>query len=575
MKNKANGHGIRQNRKFSFRLILCVCTGFLLLRVGATAQTETPRIPPFKSETTLVLVPAYVTEHGHAVRGLVKDDFVVRTDQGEVPIATFEEIESAPASAALSNLPPRTARNYAPGSAQQDVAILLLDYLNGSWSSRARIRAFLIRIARQLEASHTAVTVLVLTPSGSLLQLLSFTSDIRDLEKVLERMTSDILPKDVGDRVYLPSSTFSALTPRDIKTSVYDFWAHSTMWLSLLKDRARWTAIAFEQIAESYRGVPGRKKLLWLSTGFPDLTPVVEVGSEDPAPPPLTGDESATLDLYDIEKRAWVALSGSNIAVYPIDSNGVRLPPDMAKFNAEYESRTSNNIPDVATNTPSLLTIASKTGGTVCVNDLSDCVKRAVADAPHYYLLGFYLRGDERSGWHDLNVKVMRSGMHVRARRGYLVMNHSGKPITADSNQFVVAMESPLDYTSVPMQLSWSLAGKSGTERNVALVIDSPPAGVMPRDKTGEVDVNILGLARPVGSKTGLSFSASKTGLSFSAKQNSTLTATEKRKLASGGFRYRTNVSLKPGRYAVRVFLHDNVSGKVGTVSTLVDIPKE
>jgi hypothetical protein len=277
----------------------------------------------------------------------------------------------------------------------------------------------------------------------------------------------------------------------------------------------------------------------------------------------IPGNESAILDLYDIEKRAWVALSGSNIAVYPIDSNGVRLPRDMAKFNAEYGSGSASNIPGLPTNTPSLLTIASKTGGTVCVDRLSDCVKRAVADAPHYYLLGFYLHGNEVSGWHNLNVKVRRSGMHVRARRGFLVMDHLGQPITADSDQVVVAMESPLDYTSVPMRLEWNPKGMSGDQRNVDFVIDSPPGGVIPRESTHEVDVEILGVARPVGSRG---------GQSFSAKQNTKLTAAELQNLTSGGFRFETQVSLKPGRYAVRVFLRDNVSGKVGTVSTQVDV---
>jgi VWFA-related protein len=506
-----------------------------------------------------------VTDHGQPIRGLVKDDFLVREDQVEVPVAIFEEIESAPAAATLSSLPPRTARNYAAGNAQQDVVILLLDYLNGSWSSRARIRAFMVRIARQLEASRTAATVLVLTPNGSLVQLLSFTSDIRNLEKVLGGMHDDVLPENLRDGVSLPtSSAIDVLTEHDMRTSVYDFWANSTMRPSLAKDRARWTAVAFEQIAESYRGLPGRKKLLWLSTGFPNLNLVEEAGSEH-STQQMSGNEGAILDLYDSQKRAWVALSSSNIAVYPIDANGVRLPADMAKFNAEYESGTAFNVSDLPTNTSSLLMVASKTGGTVCVNILSDCVKQAVADAPHYYLLGFYLRGNEGSGWHNLNVKVRRLGMRVRARRGFLVMDHAGQPVTADSDQFLVAMESPLDYTSVPMQLAWNMQAMSGGQRNVDIVIDSPSGGVTPRDKTGEVDVDILGVARPVGSKT---------GLSFSAKQHSKLDATELRKLTAGGFRFKTEVSLNPGRYAVRVFLRDNVSGKVGTVSTLVDVPK-
>ena len=526
-----------------------------------------------KSETNLVLVPAYVTDHGQPVRGLVKDDFVVREEQAEVPIATFEEIESAPAGATLSNLlPPRTGRNYAPGDAQQDIVILLLDYLNGSWSSRARIRAFMVRIAKQLEVSHTAATVLVLTPNGSLVQLLSFTSDIRNLEKILGTIHSNLLPDNLGDGVALPSRAFDVLTERQISTSVHDFWANSAMRANLEKDRARWTAVAFEQIAQSYRGLPGRKKLLWLSTGFPDLDPIEEAGSKNSMNPmpgnesAIAGNASAILDLYDTQKRAWVALSGSNIAVYPIDSNGVRLPPDLARFNAEYGSETVHNIPGLPTNTPSLLMIASKTGGTVCVDTLSDCVKHAVADARHYYLLGFYLHGNELPGWHNLNVKVRRSGMHVRARRGFLVMDHLGQPITADSDQVVVAMESPLDYTSVPMRLAWNPKGVSGDQRNVDFVIDSPPGGVIPRDTTHEVDVEILGVARPVGSKTGLSFSANK---------NTKLTAAELQKLSSGGFRFETTVSLKPGRYAVRVFLRDNVSGKVGTVSTQVDVSNE
>ncbi|MCU1286441.1 MAG: hypothetical protein JWO13_2791 [Acidobacteriales bacterium] len=62
-------------------------------------------------------------------------------------------------------------------------------------------------------------------------------------------------------------------------------------------------------------------------------------------------------------------------------------------------------------------------------------------------------------------------------------------------------------------------------------------------------------------------------GQSFPATLATNLTPVQQANLAKNGFSYRKEVPLAPGKYEAKIFLRDNISGKTGTVSTVVEIP--
>jgi VWFA-related protein len=82
-----------------------------------------------------------------------------------------------------------------------------------------------------------------------------------------------------------------------------------------LRDQVYITQAALEAIAEHLSGLPGRKKLVWISGSFPTIPPTQRSNLG------LTGNEY--LDFSPQINHAIRALNGANVAVYPIDPRGV------------------------------------------------------------------------------------------------------------------------------------------------------------------------------------------------------------------------------------------------------------
>ena len=78
-----------------------------------------------------------------------------------------------------------------------------------------------------------------------------------------------------------------------------------------LRDQVYITQAALEAIAEHLSGLPGRKKLVWISGSFPAIPPTQRSNLG------LTANEY--LDFGPQINHAIRALNGANVAVYPID----------------------------------------------------------------------------------------------------------------------------------------------------------------------------------------------------------------------------------------------------------------
>ncbi len=533
-------------------LILCI-----LVFAPASGQQKEPSAPTIKSRAELVLVPAIVTQDGKPVRGLTAKDFILLHNGQSEKVEVFEELDASPARVERVALPPRTVQNYAPAEARQDIVILFLDYLNSSWSTRARIHSFLGDMTRQFAEARTPVSVFLLAKDG-LIQLHSFASDLGNLTKAIERWQSG--KAAAPDTVASWASPFAPTEDAQTSTALRELDLYRDTLADMGLRKAEMTVDAIQQIAEAYRGVPGRKKLVWMSTGFPG-------GTWD-----AFEDVSSTRMVFESKleeklTRAWKSLSHANIAVYPIDSNGVVNPEWERKFSAEYSGSAKLMQPvtkELPSNTKSLLEVAEKTGGRTCTTFPTKCVAQALSDGNHYYVLGFYLHGDSKPGWHKLKVTVNQSKAGVRARGGFLVDAAPSKAPAIGKEEVNTALASPLDYTSLPLRLNWSTVSTQGNETQVDLVLKSPPGVISVNSEDSRINVDYLAFIRPVGKSEGRTFPATLT----------TWLSPEGRKIfEQGGFRFRKLVNLAPGRYEVRVLLRDNLARKMGTVSTIIELP--
>jgi VWFA-related protein len=511
----------------------------------------------------MVLVPVVVTQNGHAARDLKASDFVLLQDDKPVKLAVFDEVDAQPSNLRMPGLPPHTVQNYAEADAHQDIVVLLLDFLNGSWSTSVRIRGELNDIARQFADTRTRVTLLLLSHKG-LIQVHSFTSDLGDLAKGIEHWSSHTLMDGAHGWSSLPEWSSPLAPTGDFRSSasLQEFAVPSNFADQAKLDRAAMTAQALEQIAGAFRGIPGRKKLIWLSTGFPSA--LLEAGSR--IEPDVVRTEFV---VNDKAIRAWKALSDASIVVYPIDSNPVGVSSHPDRFSAQTtpgarELRFQSSAQaEISSNIPSMMEAAQKTGGTLCGLRYSLCVRRAVEDAPHYYVLGFYLPAGTKPGWHKLKALVHQANATVRAREGFIVGDATAPSGESQQDLLLTAMASPLDFTSVPLRLQWSATPVSIGQVQLELVLRSPLGGVTLNPQDQSMNLDYFALVRPVGKTEGQSMSAN-----LAAK----LTPTQQKNLAAAGFLFRKSLTLPPGRYEVRVLLRDNIAQKTGTVSTVINL---
>jgi len=178
---------------------------------------------------------------------------------------------------------------------------------------------------------------------------------------------------------------------------------------------------ALVKIAASLQGMQGRKSLIWLSGSFPAglkptdrLTPSYEVGA--------TGwVEGESRDYSGTVRQLSHVLSANNIAVYPVDAQGLQgnitdSSQDSIRF---YVSAIAQNTTQ---RQEAMREIADLTGGRPFYNhnDIGSELASAYNDASNFYALAFTPAKNKPDGkTHSVRVECRRSGVHLRYRLSY------------------------------------------------------------------------------------------------------------------------------------------------------------
>jgi hypothetical protein len=326
------------------------------------------------------------------------------------------------------------------------------------------------------------------------------------------------------------------------------------------------TIIALEQLAGCFAGIPGRKSVIWATGGFP-FEPI--------DPHSFTGTDTSFRSSY---YRAWTRLNDANIAIYPVDVNGLQnismLGPRVRTsydgvFGGSGNSPTSPAYDLHAQQQSTLLAFASATGGKAFINsnDIEGSITRASNEASRYYLIGYYLHaGDDKPGWHKLKAKADVKHAEVRAREGFFITE--GTPREKDRiEELRIALGSPADYTGVHFGIRLSpgtsdgkAAGKpTGDKRAQNIHVSFPPGALEIDTQAGNsVGVEFVMVAL-VGDKTH--------GQNIGAFQLK-LTAADLEKVSRTGMSFDETVEVPPGEYEIRAAVRDVNSRKLGTVRT-------
>jgi VWFA-related protein len=394
----------------------------------AAPQTAAAGGPVIKVTTRLLQVSVVVHDKkGEPVGDLTKDDFVLYDKGQEQKIRYFFKETSDP-------LPDKAMPTVEEGvvsnrfvSVKVDgkiklqplpdsLTVILLDGLNAGFTDQHYAKEALIKFLKQL---HPGDQVAIYTLANGLRVLHDFTSDISSLLAALDRHRNQ-------ESMAATASTYEDANSGDDNLDSFLDQANEKIANYYQANRALTTLQALQAIANRLAGLPGRKNLIWLSSGFP-----IYVGLD------INGSAMTTdfQSFADDEQRTWRALNDVGVAVYPVDARGVIgtdvYSPSMSAASRPKMPRTGRPAMDtraqnqIDQSQSVMRELAERTGGRAFINnnDIAGSIHSAMNDARITYVLYYTPSHDEWDGkFRDIKIKLNRPGLEPRYRKGYYAL---------------------------------------------------------------------------------------------------------------------------------------------------------
>src|SRR5262245_59407545 len=329
-------------------------------------SAQSPQRTRFTSTTRLVHVNVVATnKQGQPVRDLRKEDFELAEDGRPQDIAVFVAEQAAP-----SSQPARATNEFsnqftAASSSRSGYSLILLDWMNSALFTRITSQQQVLKLLQQIEM-RDQVSLCVL--DRGLRVLHDFTADRAELIKRISATYVALRDTPPDSLVALSDADMLDMSPVELSLSRMNRFLGARRILD--------TFSAFEQIANYLASVPGRKSLIWVTSGFPsalgyDRNPKDDMSNVE-AWSRAVGTERRTFspEMDRLVRR----LNNADVAVYPVDARGLLMGPG-GRIN-------------LATMTE----IASRTGGRAFYdrNDIDTAMRNALDDSQFSYTLGYY-----------------------------------------------------------------------------------------------------------------------------------------------------------------------------------------
>jgi VWFA-related protein len=347
----------------------------------------------FRTTTRIVLLDIVVTDKkGQVVTNLKQGDFSIYDDGSPQRIRSFEapiEHRMPPATGIVVR---STADLAKIGSAP--VTILVLDELNTSFEDMAYSRNRLEKYLLAQPEVMTQPTELLVATNTKFNVIKDFTQDRAEVLAALKKHYPEIPYKFNRSGAGGPGAM----------------------------ERMSQSLNSLYEMAQSTRGTPGRKTIIWVGKGFPAVD--------------LTKTDAATEDLMQSAiRRLTDSLLQSRITLYTID------PADQ--ISSVGQIATADNLEDFENDARSdgqpfkdqisFSTLAPATGGQAFFsrNDIDAEVAQATADGANYYTLSYSPTAlpDGKDKYRKIRVKMSDPNLTATFRDGY----YSAPPPTGAS----------------------------------------------------------------------------------------------------------------------------------------------
>lgn len=589
---------------FARVIALGSCTAALAFATGVTAiraqspsttvQGE-PQKPPATFRTGVELVQADVVVldgKGRFVSDLQAGDFEVFEDgrpQRIFSVRLFNlPIEPAGASPrdaetilgdVVSNEQPFDGRLY----------IIVLDDLHTA-PQRTNVARRLARDFVMRAVSPTDMAAVVMT-SGVSWASQDFTGDRARLLQAIDRF--------VGQKVISPGLTAGAyvgLTPEDTSPDAAGLHRLSNARSSIetLQRLAKYAGTvrnrrkALVLISEGYDYDFGRRTIetsggTTLSRIDPATGEMIMEHTGGTAPSETAASRQLRDNLIDFSAEA----NRANAILYALDprvfTHGgddlVDIASGIPGFTGSDGSEILKTAPlqnDLRASQDNLRAMAAGTGGfaaTGSPRSIEVAVERILVENSNYYMIAYYPESAPRDGkFHRIEVKVKRPGLTVNARPGYTApkaeqpVEASVKPDDEMSPELREALGSALPVSGLRLRATAAAFRGEASKASVAVLVQAEGRDIEFRRKGDRFDGSLEVVLVALDSR-GRQSGGERMEIDMPLNQALHDFVSEK------GVVIQARLSLDPGRYRLRIAGRDVGSGRVGSVTTDIDVP--
>lgn len=580
-------------KKFALAFIFALS----FITIASAQQTEPLPTPPpaivddknvVKISTALIQIDVTVTDSkGNIVTDLKPEDFEIYENGEKQDITTFSfvsagkaltkaerrEIKEARKDQPEVPVPPREIK---PEQVRRTIA-LVVDDLSLSFESTHFVRRALRNFVE--EQMQDGDFVAIIRTGAGIGALQQFTSDKNLLFAAIKKITWN--PRGRGG--------IGAIAPISVAAGDLDPKDNSVDGRKVDEDELRnetyinQTLSAVRYIIKGMDELPGRKSIMLLSDGFSLFSPSA------------VGNGSNSVILNELRKVVDAA-NRATVVVHTMDARG--LQPLFLTAADDTGSRTigppgsggavvtsdkifranQGRAGDFFDSQGGLVYLAKETGGFSFLNsnDMSVGIRKMLNENS-YYLLGYQPDGDtfdaDKNRFNKFEIKVKRDDLKVRYRSGFFGVTDEEFRKTEENltpkQKILDAMYSPFGVNDITLRLNTLFGNdeKQGSFVRSLLHVNTDDL-VFKDEGNGRKRLTFDILAASFDTKGVAQNEISKT-------YDVTLSGEKYERFVKEGFVYFFTFPVKKeGAYQMRVVIRDHASGKVGSASQFIEIPK-
>ncbi len=433
---------------------------FFVLGFGYGIQKKAQLKPDsYEVAVNLVLVDVMaVDKEDRAVEDLTLADFEVYEDGKRININSLDFIDFQ-----KLNLSIRAGEQ---GQARTKRFFVLFDSINTVKRMLDRSKPQIIQELLDLIQTGGEIEVSQMSEDLGVQVLQNFTSDREQIVQAVESASGSIWADRAVDDLYTPkiidrmevSDKIAVRRSEEMNKAAREMYQFN---MRLRFEKSLTNLLSFMNTIKDY---PGRKPVLLLSGGFPELSfekfePVEGIESKiaysditaskimDPFKVLQKGSRRYEDDIFD---NLIQFANSHNISFYTLDPDNYLsyILPDMTFDNYEHVSEIAKIKQNELAN---LRDLALKTGGATLqgskkFDNFQEYVNR---DLKSYYELSYYPKRKKADGkYHKIEVKVTRPGIKIRFRKGYYDFTNEQK----DSLLFASSSSNPDLFKQIQFQ---------------------------------------------------------------------------------------------------------------------------